>query len=303
MKYSHVQSVASTTWTVNHNLGRKPIFDVFVYNSGDLVKIIPQFIEYTDDNTIIITFSQNRTGIVNCVTSYTSNPDQTPTIPPSGDPYWANVMSLLHFNGINGSTTFTDEKGLTWTGVSGASLTTTDPKFGSSSLSLLSTSRQYINNSNPIPWDIAAGQDFTFEVFTNFSTTGTSSVFSRTNSVTAPNGWILIRDGGYLQWLYGSANIFSATPTSSGVWYHLAVTRHSGTHRLFLDGNLIGSTSYDDSAKVYSVGMSIGCEKPSTPWSTGNLVYNGKIDEFRFTKGVARYTSNFTPPVAEFLNS
>lgn len=82
MKYSHVQSVASTTWTVNHNLGRKPIFDVFVYNSGDLVKIIPQSIEYTDDNTIIITFSQNRTGIVNCVTSYSSNPDQTPTIPP-----------------------------------------------------------------------------------------------------------------------------------------------------------------------------------------------------------------------------
>ncbi|MFH7767570.1 hypothetical protein ACE01R_16415, partial [Acinetobacter sp. BSP-28] len=30
------------------------------------------------------------------------------------DEYWANVTSLLHFNGANNSTTFTDQKGIVW---------------------------------------------------------------------------------------------------------------------------------------------------------------------------------------------
>ncbi|MDR2984196.1 MAG: hypothetical protein LBV34_05080 [Nocardiopsaceae bacterium] len=50
---------------------------------------------------------------------------------PAGDPYWDNRVALLHFDGTNGSTTFTDSKGImTWSAGGTAALTTTDPKFG-----------------------------------------------------------------------------------------------------------------------------------------------------------------------------
>src|SRR5690606_17008690 len=47
-----------------------------------------------------------------------------------GDPYWANVSALLHFDGEDESTTFTDETGRIWTPGGDAKISTTGPKFG-----------------------------------------------------------------------------------------------------------------------------------------------------------------------------
>lgn len=301
MKYSHVQSVASTTWTVNHNLGRKPIFDVFVYNSGDLVKIIPQFIEYTDDNTIIITFSQNRTGIVNCVTSYTSNPDQTPTIPPSGDPYWANVMSLLHFNGANNSTTFIDEKGHSIYGYGGAKISTAQSKFGGSSLYL-----DGIDDYLSIPYtvDLIPDADFTIEAFVYLTSYPTiwAILYAQQSSTNIAPISVQINSLGHIRFSVSSNNLnygFNLTSDNTislNTWTHVSITRTGEVWRIFKDG------------QIESIGI-----KSITPYNNTNqhligrqngIYYvNGYIDEFRFTKGIARYTSNFTPPIAEFPNS
>ncbi|MGQ3180207.1 MAG: hypothetical protein ACT6SC_21675, partial [Blastomonas fulva] len=55
---------------------------------------------------------------------------------PGGDPYFGNVVSLLHFNGTSGSTTFTDQKGRAWTGFGNAQITTAGSVFGGGALAL-----------------------------------------------------------------------------------------------------------------------------------------------------------------------
>lgn len=64
----------------------------------------------------------------------------------------------------------------------------------------------------------------------------------------------------------------------------------------FIDGTQIGTTqdlagaSFFNSAYKFQIGA---FNNTSNPW-------NGWIDEFRLSKGIARWTGNFTPPVAEY---
>lgn len=60
--HEHVQDVAASTWTVNHNLGLYPIVDIFIDYEGEKHKILPLSVQYTDLNTCTITFSSPRTG-------------------------------------------------------------------------------------------------------------------------------------------------------------------------------------------------------------------------------------------------
>jgi len=98
---------------------------------------------------------------------------------------------------------------------------------------------------------------------------------------------------GLLSLFVQPSNIISASvPSLLNKWNHIAVTRFAGTSKLFLDGTQIGSSFAD--SNVYTCGAFrpvIGVNGNSLG---DNL--NGYIDDFRITKGVARYTSNFSPP-------
>ena len=61
--YIHTQSVPSDTWTIDHNLGRYPVSDVNVEIGGVLQKIMPQSVVYTDENQVVISFTNEFIGI------------------------------------------------------------------------------------------------------------------------------------------------------------------------------------------------------------------------------------------------
>jgi hypothetical protein len=58
--FTHVQSIASTSWTINHNLGTFPSVTVV----DDMGNVIIADVTYVDDNTITISFSAASTGVV-----------------------------------------------------------------------------------------------------------------------------------------------------------------------------------------------------------------------------------------------
>lgn len=67
--YRHVQSSPSLTWTIVHNLGTKPLVELFVYDDdGVLQKAWPLGMQHDDDDTVTVTWSRGRTGYATLAT-------------------------------------------------------------------------------------------------------------------------------------------------------------------------------------------------------------------------------------------
>jgi hypothetical protein len=66
---------------------------------------------------------------------------------------------------------------------------------------------------------------------------------------------------------------------------------------LFIDGVLVSSATLAGALTTNANPVYIGAR------SDGTGALNGRIDDLRITKGVARYTANFTPPTAPFPNA
>ena len=61
--YDHVQTTASATWTITHNLNSAAVaIDVYIDNAGTKEKIIPVETKHVSNNTIEVTFSSIQTG-------------------------------------------------------------------------------------------------------------------------------------------------------------------------------------------------------------------------------------------------
>lgn len=63
----HEQSTPSATWVITHNLGSYPLVDAFIMYNGSITKILPAALEYTDMDTVTLTFSTARAGYATVV--------------------------------------------------------------------------------------------------------------------------------------------------------------------------------------------------------------------------------------------
>ena len=97
-----------------------------------------------------------------------------------------------------------------------------------------------------------------------------------------------------------SSNSYTAATSSisADTWTHLAYVRNGTTWTWYINGVASGTgseTGADLSFTTEPTYVGYGGESYFTP-------FNGYIDELRVTKGVARYTSNFTAPTKAFAN-
>lgn len=213
------------------------------------------------------------------------------------DPYFNNVSLLLHMDGENGSTVFTDNSSnnLTVTAYGDAHISTAQQKFGTSS-ALFDGDGDYLEVSDLVPFEFV-NQDFTIECWVWFYDGGGGTTIARWDGENNAFFFYVDTSQGIIVYLN---DIFisgiSGGTVGSEQWYHVCLVRNGNILRTFIDGQEVGSDTFNDPINSSSTPLKIGGDQ------LGNTKFNGYIEELRITKGVGRYTSNFAPPVAPFPN-
>jgi hypothetical protein len=212
-------------------------------------------------------------------------------------------------DGSNGSTTFTDSSSFNCavTRDGDVSISTVQSRFGGASAYFDGAGdRLAVDDVNA---RIGSG-DFTVEVFVmrDATQTGVETVLWEQQNNSNTGGGVKLRMRGStpsgrlsIQHFNSSADAAVITATTlvpTDAWIHVAVVRHSGVIKLYVagvsEGGQINSTLALPSASIYF---------GSTSSLAALSFYKGFMDEVRITKGIARYTANFTPPTGPFPDS
>lgn len=217
----------------------------------------------------------------------------------NGDPFFANVSLLLRGDGANGSRSIIDSSPSPKivTVVGNAQISTAQAKFGGASIAF-DGSGDYLtltDSGNGFAFGIG---DFTLEWwFRSTSTTPFASMMTRFYNDPGGISFMLNGDSGNgrpeIYWREYSSALFiqsSIGGFNDGAWHHYAFVRSGTTCYMFIDGVNCG-VRIGVSTSVPSSTIYIGSDRQFL-----GRDYTGNIDNLRITKGVARYTSAFTPP-------
>lgn len=248
------------------------------------------------------------------------------------DPSYASVKALMHFEGADASTVITDEKGhyffrngnaeidtaqfkfgsaslggmaagtdgvtqrvRAWTPNGNAQIDTAQFKFGGSS-GLFDGNGDWINTANHVDFHFSTGS-FTVETWARFSSVSSVQSFLSWGSASGTVQFIFDGTANKLQlWAQGSFVLDVSWTPSADTWYHIAWCRSGNDWRVFVDGTQVGTTvtdARDLALPNHANGIAIGRRSVE-----GLQYFVGWLDDFRVTKGVARYTANFTAPTS-----
>ncbi len=187
-----------------------------------------------------------------------------------------------------------------------AQISTMQSKFGGASMAFdgsgdvltIADDNALDMGNNPFTWECW--------VYANSAQTGVwRAIYSKRNSTGWVNGPILYINTGNRLALYETFNnsswsinnLTASTTLPLDSWVHVAVTWDGSTYRIFQGGTQVASLPSATPPAVNASNLYIGGEV-----GAANAL-NGYIDDLRITKGVALYTSNFTPPTAPFSGS
>jgi hypothetical protein len=216
----------------------------------------------------------------------------------------STTVVMLHLNGIEGSTTITDEAGHVWTANGSAQITTSTFAFGGGSLFLVSAGSSFISTPDSDDYDFGTG-DFTVQLYIrrNGSQGASNGIISA--RISASNGWAL----GFGQTgVFGTDNapffsdngtpsftLTSSTILTDAEFDHVAVVRSSTTITLYQDGVTTAVTSISAGQAINSGNGGLVVGRLYTNQSSNYITAYG--DEVKIDKGVALFTEAFSPPI------
>jgi len=216
----------------------------------------------------------------------------------------AYTKLLIHSNTTNGSTVFVDSSSSARTVSKGGSPahSTAAQKFGTTSIHFSGNEYLSLADSDDFHWEDG---DFTVDFQIKRTTSGLlERVCGQTHTGYQSACVNILADDTLQTRFYSSAGVASAVLTSTTTitdtnWHHIAVVRSGDDFLFFIDGALedsgdvTGLTAYNIPS-VFGVG------------ANGGFAYDeftGYIDEFRISKGIARWDSAFTPPTEAYHES
>ncbi|MDD2871264.1 MAG: fibrinogen-like YCDxxxxGGGW domain-containing protein [Candidatus Gracilibacteria bacterium] len=264
-------------------------------NEGEIKNILALDIDINSPSTQVIsyasTFVNNVMGAKLSAVSTTTNNNTNLTaggyFATINDSSYGSVSLLMNMN----DTSLKDLRGNTVTLYGNTTRSSTESKFGGYSAyfdgagdSLTVGSSVSINGTG----------DFTVEYWMNPTAFGSSYRCQLAND-TSGGFATCVNSNGTIT--FGRSLVATdGTSTNSvnfGQWNHIAISRSSGVLKIFING--VEGLSVSNSTNYVAGNIRIGTDGGGSAFP-----FQGYIDDIRFTKGVARYTANFTPPTQEF---
>ena len=224
----------------------------------------------------------------------------------AGDLNWADVVLLMHFDGANSGTIFHDSSlsNHSFSEISGASITTSQALYGTGALDGNSGSGAVFTN-NSTDFEFGSGQ-FTLEASVYPTSATARSIVMNCNYTNGGSAkcWALYADPSTstnnISFNYTTDGTTTTAITASfalplNTWTQLACDYDGATLRLYANGSVIGTGTLSGAIFASTSGHL------STNDDSSNLnAFAGYLDEFRITKGVARYAGAYTAPSAPF---
>lgn len=207
--------------------------------------------------------------------------------------YGANDKLLIHGNAI------ADATGKTVTANGGAAVTTAQYKFAEVGASIVfDGTGDYLTLADSDDWNLGSG-NFTIDFLLMLNSSTDHDIVAQ--RVDDSNRWRLQVSNASSAISFFAAsggstvvNVACSYTFSLSTWYHVAVVRNGTTWYIFVNG-VSQSLSSNINGTIPDLATSLYIGANSTP----DKYLDGWLSMFRITKGTARWTSNFTPPVYE----
>lgn len=165
---------------------------------------------------------------------------------------------------------------------------------GGNSYSFSQSNTAFISAPASSDWALGTG-DFTIEWFAKQTSVGS---FPRAFSIgtystaTIANS---IEGGTFYYWANSGVRYSSSSGTTLNTWIHWVIVRQSNVTKIYKNGTLLGSQVTDNNNINNTItALTIGNETVRTPGAS----FVGYLTNFRWIKGLAVYTGNFTVPTS-----
>jgi hypothetical protein len=215
---------------------------------------------------------------------------------PAGDPYYANVVLLLHGDGANGGSTFIDSSQYNRTPFFvSEEITTSNEEMLFGQNTIKSTGGAFVTQSvleYSSSIDFTRSNNFTLEFWINSTQPyGSQPYFMARSAVSysALNQLVGYAQLSFTNWGSGSTNISAGLVANT--WHYVVLQQSGSDYRIYLDGNLVQAATNSSIATPTPEKFGI----VNVP-DRGDLpAFTGYLSEIRYTQGVARYSGSTIP--------